>query len=80
MIYSILANSICLAMMDYTDDENQTSRNIILLWVDDVFTIIYTTEACLKILAFGLVIHRKSYLKKSNWNVFDFIIVVIGLI
>lgn len=48
--------------------------------IDHVFTVIYTTEALLKVIAFGFVVHKRSYLRKQPWNVFDFIIVMIGLI
>ena len=47
--------------------------------IDNFFTVIYTLEASLKIVAFGFVIHRKAYLRDS-WNILDFAIVVVGLI
>lgn len=43
--------------------------------LDLAFTVIYTVEALIKILAYGFVMHRKSYLR-DLWNVFDFIIVL----
>lgn len=46
---------------------------------DRVFTIIYLIEAAVKIVAFGFIIHRKSYLR-DPWNVIDFVVVVIGII
>lgn len=48
--------------------------------IDNAFTAIYTTEAIMKIIVFGFVIHKRSYLRRSAWNVFDFIIVTIGLV
>lgn len=47
--------------------------------IDKAFTVIYTIECIMKILAFGLVLHKRSYLR-DGWNVLDFIIVLTGLI
>jgi hypothetical protein len=80
MILCILGNSASLALMDYRDDNNETWKNQVLVKVDHVFTVIYTSEAILKTIAFGFVIHKRSYLRKQPWNVFDFVIVMIGLI
>lgn len=79
MILSIFGNSVCLALTDYTDDNNLTEWNQNLNTVDQIFTVIYTAEACMKILAFGFVIHQRSYLRDA-WNVLDFSVVVIGMI
>lgn len=38
---------------------------------------IFTVECVLKIIAFGFVLHKDSYLR-SMWNVLDFIVVVTG--
>lgn len=79
MILSILGNSICLAMNDFEDDNNLTLWNQRLDVADQIFTYIYTAEAVLKIIAFGFILHKKSYLR-DPWNVLDFIVVIIGLI
>jgi hypothetical protein len=42
-----------------------------------IFTIIYTIEALLKIIAKGFVFHRYAYLREV-WNCIDFIVVVFG--
>lgn len=47
--------------------------------IDKVFTGIYSVEALLKILAFGFVVHRKSYLKNA-WNILDFIALIVSYI
>jgi len=44
-----------------------------------VFTVYYIIEACLKIIGFGFIMHKLSYLR-DRWNVIDFIVVVIGVI
>jgi hypothetical protein len=79
MILSILGNSVCLALNDYTDDNNETGWNQNLNKIDQFFTVIYTLEACLKIIALGFFMHQPSYLR-DPWNVLDFMVVVIGLI
>ena len=79
MILSILSNSVVLAAYDYSDPLELQKRNQILSILDKVFTSIYTMEALLKILAYGFVIHRKSYLRDS-WNIFDFSALVVSYI
>jgi uncharacterized membrane protein len=41
--------------------------------------VVYATEALIKIIATGFIIHKKSYLR-DPWNVLDFIVVIIGII
>lgn len=36
-------------------------------------------EAAIKIIAFGFIIHKKSYLR-DPWNIMDFLVVIIGII
>ncbi len=79
MIISIVGNSICLAMTDYNDEENKTDWNKKLEKADVVFTIIYISEAVIKIIAFGFVIHQNSYLR-DLWNILDFVVVIAGII
>ncbi|CDI97618.1 voltage dependent calcium channel type d subunit [Echinococcus multilocularis] len=57
-------------------DYNAT--NVALEKTELVFLIIFTTEAVLKIIAYGFVLHPDAYLR-NFWNVLDFSIVVIGL-
>ncbi|XP_039768378.1 voltage-dependent L-type calcium channel subunit alpha-1F [Ornithorhynchus anatinus] len=46
--------------------------------VEYVFLIIFTAETCLKIVAYGLVLHPSAYIR-NGWNLLDFVIVVVGL-
>uniref|UniRef100_A0A2K5P114 Voltage-dependent L-type calcium channel subunit alpha n=1 Tax=Cercocebus atys TaxID=9531 RepID=A0A2K5P114_CERAT len=43
-----------------------------------LFLIIFTVEAFLKVIAYGLLFHPNAYLR-NGWNLLDFIIVVVGL-
>ena len=79
MLFSILGNSICLALFDYSDDQNKSAWNQTLDKVDTAFTAWYTLEASMKIVGFGFIMHKKSYLR-DYWNVLDFTVVIIGLI
>jgi voltage-dependent calcium channel L type alpha-1D len=79
MILSIAGNSLVLAMYDYSDANNQSLWNQRLDNADQYFTIFYIIEAALKIIAFGFIVHKKSYLR-DPWNVIDFVVVVIGII
>ncbi len=76
---AIMGNSICLAIYDYGDPNDLGSKNKILGIFDAVFTGIYTFEAIMKILAYGFVVHRKSYLRDA-WNVLDFISLLVSYI
>ncbi|VDP31784.1 unnamed protein product [Soboliphyme baturini] len=40
---------------------------------------IFTIECVLKVIAFGFILHKDSYLR-SGWNILDFIVVVSGVI
>ena len=53
------------------DDMNAASQ------IDLIFLVIYTIEACLKILALGLILTPRSYLR-DNWNKMDALIVTTG--
>jgi hypothetical protein len=79
MIISILANSVCLSLYDYSDPDNKLTRNHLLGIFDMVFTGIYTFEASMKTLAFGFVVHQKSYLR-DPWNALDFFSLVFSYI
>ncbi len=79
MILSIFGNSILLAITDYTDDSNNSEWNNWLDKIDKGFTVVFVFEAALKIIAFGFIMHKRSYMR-DPWNVLDFIVVVIGLI
>uniref|UniRef100_A0A8C3JUJ5 Voltage-dependent L-type calcium channel subunit alpha n=1 Tax=Calidris pygmaea TaxID=425635 RepID=A0A8C3JUJ5_9CHAR len=47
-------------------------------WMEYLFLIIFTVEAFLKVIAYGLLFHPNAYLR-NGWNLLDFIIVVVGL-
>lgn len=74
---TIILNSIFLAIYDYSDQKDVTYRNYVCNQASLVFSIIFSIEMVLNIIAYGLVFHRSSYLRnKSNW--LDIFVVVFG--
>uniref|UniRef100_A0A8C9W7H5 Voltage-dependent L-type calcium channel subunit alpha n=1 Tax=Scleropages formosus TaxID=113540 RepID=A0A8C9W7H5_SCLFO len=89
ILLTIFAN--CVALAVYIpfpeDDSNATNSNLSTLItpvplfqerVEYLFLIIFTVEAFLKVIAYGLLFHPNAYLR-NGWNLLDFIIVVVGL-
>ena len=68
----ILVSSLWLAFED-TVDENALA-NTILMYADFVFTPIFFIEVVLKIMNYGLLLHKGAYLR-DPWNVIDAIVV-----
>ena len=60
IILCILGNSLSLAMFDYNDREITKDWNKALDFAGLVFTIIFTVECVLKIVAMGFVKHKQS--------------------
>jgi hypothetical protein len=73
----IFINSIVLTLYDYKDRDSHTEHNKIIDTMNTCFTLIYTMEALLKILALGFVGHRNAYLR-TPWNMVDFVVVLFG--
>lgn len=79
VIFIIFLNSLSLAVYDYEDADNKTLRNKIIEQSGLFFTIFFTFECTVKIVALGFIIHKNAYLR-DGWNWIDFIVVVIGLV
>ena len=62
----IVLNSICLSITWYEEPEELV---LVMEWVNIVFTVIYTVEMIIKLIAY-----KKDYFH-DGWNVFDFLIV-----
>lgn len=65
--------------MDYTDTKANVWRNNIVTYSEPFFTSVFTLEAILKIIAFGLIFGKNTYLK-DPWNWIDFLVVITSLI
>ncbi|UJR13248.1 hypothetical protein I4U23_000269 [Adineta vaga] len=71
-------NSIALAMERPSISPLSLERKF-LTWGNYVFTVIFTIEMIIKILADGLFIGRRTYLR-NNWNRMDAFLVVISIV
>lgn len=72
----ILLNSIGMANYDYINDEAILNRYLDAIF--NVFSLVFTLEAIIKIIALGFVFGKNTYLR-DPWNVIDFLIVVTGV-
>lgn len=79
----IILSSLKLVLDSYLNDKSTDSMEKVIINIsnkfDLIFTIIFTLEAVFKILAFGFVLNKNSYLR-DNWSRLDLIIVVFSLI
>ena len=76
MVFIIL-NSIGMANYDYINDD--AAMNDFLNAVFNIFSLVFTLEAVIKIIALGFAFGKKTYLK-DPWNVIDFVIVITALL
>eukprot|EP01050_Picozoa_sp_SAG11_P006777 SAG11_NODE_541_length_8643_cov_21.904963_2_plen_204_part_00 len=81
----ILANCVAMALDQPSLDErimidprNDATMVEILFYVDVFFTLFFTVEMLLKIVAWGIICHSDSYLRRDSWNRFDFLLVLIS--
>ena len=75
----IVANSFVLAVQNYYYDQENYWGNILQRDTELAFTIFFTVECAMKIVAFGFVAHSRAYLR-DPWNWVDFTVVVVGLL
>ena len=78
IILLIFLNSIILAVYDYNDRDNKLDHNKLLERIGQVFTILFSVEMTLKILAQGFILHYNAYLRDA-WNWLDFVVVITGI-
>eukprot|EP00760_Papus_ankaliazontas_P006678 PhM_4_TR13136/c0_g1_i1/m.95968 len=78
ILFSIFLNSVTLAA-DQPTVTNPSWLTKTLSISELIFTIIFTVEMVLKVVTYGFVLHRHSYLR-NGWNVVDFVIVVIAVV
>ena len=82
IIFLIAINSLMLGFMDYTYIDGTTDKPMGNKLVDNseiLFTIFFTFECFVKIMALGLIMEKGCYLRDA-WNWLDFIVVVAALI
>lgn len=73
--------TFCVAFWYSKKLKNPGTQNLVFVslqeQVEYLFLIIFTVEAFLKVIAYGLLFHPNAYLR-NGWNLLDFIIVVVG--
>uniref|UniRef100_A0A669PE05 Voltage-dependent L-type calcium channel subunit alpha n=1 Tax=Phasianus colchicus TaxID=9054 RepID=A0A669PE05_PHACC len=79
ILLTIFANCVALAIYIPFPEDDSNATNSNLERVEYLFLIIFTVEAFLKVIAYGLLFHPNAYLR-NGWNLLDFIIVVVGAI
>ena len=79
IILIIIMNSVFLGLYDYTDLSGDYWGNKLGDKSETIFTVLFTVEATLKIVGYGLIMTEGCYLRDA-WNWLDFIVVVTGLI
>lgn len=86
ILFLIFANSIILALADYSKvdaagdlDTTHSSRNAVVTYADRIFTALFSVECTMKIIAMGLFGEKGAYLM-DPWNWMDFVVVFIGCV
>ena len=79
ILLTIMANCVVLALETHLPKEDKTPLATKLEKTEPVFLAIFCFEAVLKIIAQGMVLHPRSYLR-NGWNILDFVVVVTGLV
>ena len=72
----ILVNTVFLAMDSPIESPN-TPKQRFLNASENYFVAFFTLEMIVKVIAYGFVLHKRSYLRDA-WNCIDFFIVVMG--
>ncbi|XP_018432281.1 PREDICTED: voltage-dependent L-type calcium channel subunit alpha-1S [Nanorana parkeri] len=78
ILLTIFGNCVALAVFLPMPEDDTNSTNSILEKIEYIFLFIFTIEASLKIVAYGLILHTDAYLR-NGWNVLDFTIVSVGV-
>lgn len=79
IIFLIILNSLFLGIMDYTDTENKSWRNKLVVYSEPIFATVFTFEWAIKITGTGLILGKGTYLS-DPWNWIDFLVVISGLL
>jgi len=79
VLVAILVNCVFLAVESPLLDPSSTLANALTIG-DYVFAVLFTVEACLKIIAFGVWREGQHAYLRSAWNVLDFFIVIVSLL
>ena len=87
ILIAILANAIILCQMEPLKMEGRgcdgapsdAGGNAVIEDTEILFTVVFTLECVVKVIAMGFLLDDSSYLK-DGWNVMDFSVVVVSLL
>ncbi|EGT30002.1 hypothetical protein CAEBREN_28992 [Caenorhabditis brenneri] len=79
ILLTIIGNCVVLSMEQHLPKNDKKALSEWLERTEPYFMGIFCLECVLKIIAFGFVLHKGSYLR-SGWNIMDFIVVVSGVV
>merc|ERR1719481_1664565 len=79
ILLTILGTCISLAVFTHFPNGDSNATNDFLEEIEIIFTVIFTAECLMRIIALGFIAHPTAYLRNS-WNILDFTIVMIGMI
>jgi len=74
-----MGTCISLAVFTPLPNGDTNATNEFLEEIEIIFTVIFTTECLMRIVALGFIAHPTAYLRNS-WNILDFTIVMIGMV
>ncbi|XP_047135700.1 voltage-dependent calcium channel type A subunit alpha-1 isoform X1 [Hydra vulgaris] len=79
ILLSIMFTCVIMALDVPLANHDKSEMNIIAEKIEIYLLAIFGTEALLKIIANGFILHPHSYLR-SLWNVIDFVVIVISIV
>ncbi|KAE9412850.1 hypothetical protein Angca_007910, partial [Angiostrongylus cantonensis] len=79
ILLTIIGNCVVLAMEQHLPKNDKKPLSELLERTEPYFMGIFCLECVLKVIAFGFIAHKGSYLR-SGWNIMDFIVVVSGVV
>jgi len=79
ILLAITGTCVSLAVFTPLPNGDTNAMNEFLEEIEVIFTVIFTGECVMRIIALGFISHPNAYLR-NTWNILDFTIVMIGLI
>ena len=74
----ILVSTVALALEKPLSAPDETLPRVLEM-LGVVLAFLFATEALMRCLAYGFILHSDSYLRRDSWNVLDFVIVLASL-
>ncbi|XP_026318237.1 voltage-dependent calcium channel type D subunit alpha-1-like [Hyposmocoma kahamanoa] len=79
ILVCILVSSLTLAMEDPVGSPDSEQKGEILRTIDYFFTAVFTLELLLKLITYGLVLHKDAFCR-SAFNLLDMLVVIVSLV